>query len=120
MNIQVILTVTVLLTLAVAAGARTIASAQYFGNMGVGGETGANTLEEVLKIKSEQVNIVWPTPGEGPILEPPPHRMLVFMVTALLGGIAAIFFHQGKVRQVRRRRKRIVRLFFRNKEDSRR
>ena len=96
MNIQVILTVTVLLTLTLAAGAPTIASAQYLGNTGVGGETGANTLEEVLRIKSEQVNIAWPPPDGGPILEPPSHRMLVFMVAALLGGIATIFFIKGR------------------------
>ena len=31
-----------------------------------------------------------------PMLEPPPHRMLVFMVAALLGGIGAIFFIKGR------------------------
>lgn len=93
MNIQAILTVTVLLTLAVAAGARTIVSAQYFCNMGVGGETGVRTLEEALRIQEGRVPV---SQYRGPVLEPPPHSMLVLMVTALLGGIAAIFFIKGR------------------------
>ena len=97
MNIQVILTVTVLLTLTLAAGVPTIASAQYYQEPYIDEKTGANTLEEVLKIKREQVKIAWPVSQyDGPMLEPPPHRMLVFMVAALLGGIGAIFFIKGR------------------------
>ena len=53
-----VLAVTVLLTFAlVAAGVPAIASAQYFGNDGAG-KVDASTLEEVLKIKSDQVQLV--------------------------------------------------------------
>ena len=93
MNIQVILTVTVLLTLTLTAGAPTIVSAQYFGNMSAGGETGVRTLEEALKIQEGRV----PVSQYGNLYsEPPPHSMLALMVTALLGGIATIFFIKGR------------------------
>ena len=53
-----VLTVTVLLTFTlVAAGAPASASAQYFGNDGAG-KVDASMLEEVLKIKSDQVQLV--------------------------------------------------------------
>ena len=100
MNIQIILTVTALLTLVLAAGAPTIASAQYVGNMNVDEKIGANTLEEVLKIKSEQVKSTWPT-ADHPWPSPPSpddyrNHVLVFMGTILLGGIAAIFLIRGR------------------------
>ena len=101
MNVQVILTATALLTLTLAAGVPTIASVPYLGNVGIDGETGANTLEEVLKIKSEQVILVdsikYQHPGVGTVL--PTHGVPIdaFMIlSALFGIIAAVFFIRGR------------------------
>ena len=87
-----------LLTLAlVAVGAPVIASAQYFSGTYVEEKIGANTLEEVLMIKRNQVNTAWPAPHyDGPIPEPPLHRAVVITVASLLGGIATIFFISGR------------------------
>ena len=98
MNIQVILTVTVLLTLALAAGVPTIASAPYLGNTGVGGETGANTLEEVLKIKNDQVRSTCWTPGDSfcrANLDSGSVGMLV-VGTIFLSSIGTAFFIKGR------------------------
>ena len=101
MNVQVILTATVLLTLTLAAGVPTIASMPYLGNVGIDGETGANTLEEVLKIKSEQVILVdsikHQSPGVGTILLPDAAPIGKLMILGVLFGIiAAVFFIRGR------------------------
>ena len=95
MNIQVILTVTVLLTLTLAAGAPTIASAQYFGGSHAGENTGAHTLEEVLRIQSSRVTSE-EFQGCGPVLAPGPNSALMIIGTTLLGGIGAVFFIKGR------------------------
>ena len=86
MNIQVILTVTVLLTLALAVGAPTIASAQVLG-------TDPKTLEEVLKLQEYTISVSPPND------QPDPHFMFIgiMIVTFIgLGIIAAVFFIKGR------------------------
>ena len=95
MNIQVILTVTMLLTLTLAAGVPTIASAPYLGNVDVGEEAGANILEEVLRIQSSRVTSE-EFQGCGPVLAPGPNSALMIIGTTLLGGIGAVFFIKGR------------------------
>ena len=76
----------------------------------------ANTLEEVLKIKSEQVILVdsikYQHPGVGTVL--PTHGVPInaFMIlSALFGIIAAVFFIRGTIRQVRYCKKNVIRFF---------
>ena len=96
MNAKIILTATILLTLAlVAAGVPTIASAQYLGNVGAGGETGANTLEEMLKIKSDQVKLADEI-KYGQIIPDRASPGMVMIVGALVGCVAAAFFIRGR------------------------
>ena len=86
MNIQVILTVTVLLTLVLAVGAPTIASAQYFSNI-----TNPKTLEEVMKLQEYTVSVSPPNDQHDP------HFMFIgIMIGASLGIIAAVFFIKGR------------------------
>ena len=88
MNIQVILTVTVLLTLALAVGAPTIASAQYFNNI-----TNPKTLEEVMKLQEYTVSVSPPND------QPDPHFTFIGIMIGTfisLGIIAAVFFIKGR------------------------
>ena len=88
MNIQVILTVTVLLTLVLAVGAPTIASAQDFSN-----GTGPKTFEEALKLQKHTISV---SPPNG---QPDSHFMFIgIMIVAFigLGIIAAVFFIKGR------------------------
>ena len=92
-----ILTVTVLLTFTlVATGAPTSASAQYLGNDGAG-KVDASTLEEVLKIKSDQVRLVESI--KYPTWNPYPHHPQLgtfVIVGAAVGSVAAVFFIKGR------------------------
>lgn len=97
-----VLTVTVLLAFAlVATGAPASVSAQYLGNDGAG-KVDASTLEEVLKIKSDQVENAElekypPTPGSGTIPLPHPAPFSVFVFIGIVVGIAAtVFFVKGR------------------------
>ena len=98
MNIQVILTVAVLLTLVLATGAPTIASAQYYSDTYIDEKTGAMTLEEALKIQSGQVALAGSTQSQvcSPALALSPNSALMIIGTTLLGGIGAIFFINGR------------------------
>ncbi len=92
-----VLTVTVILTFAlVATGAPAIASAQYLGNDGAG-KVDASTLEEVLKIKSDQVRLV--EDMKYPTWNPYPHhpQLGTFVIAgAAVGGVTAVFLIKGR------------------------
>ena len=96
MNILV-LTVAVLLTFAlVAVGAPAIASAQYLGNAGTG-KVDASTLEEVLKIKSDQVQLVNDIKYSTWNFYPHPPQLGTFVIVgAAVGSVAAVFFIKGR------------------------
>ena len=92
-----VLTVTVLMTFAlVVTGATEIASAQYLGNNGAG-KIDSSTLEEVLKIKSDQVrhveNIKYPP---GTIHQHNPQFGTFVIVGAAVGGVTAVFLIKGR------------------------
>ena len=72
----------------------------YLGNVNTGGETGANTLEEVLKIKINQVeiaeNIKNPSTGSGTLPVGAKVLDLRYVIAAAVGSIAAAFFTMGR------------------------
>ena len=94
---NLVLTVAVLLTFALmATGVPAIASAQYFGNDGAG-KVDASTLEEVLKIKSDQVQLVNDIKYSTWNFYPHPPQLGTFVIVgAAVGSVAAVFFIKGR------------------------
>ena len=75
------------------------AYAQYLGNVGDQGETGARTLEEQLELARRAVEAVKLNPQAGsgtPILAADGVFGAVAVSVAIFGGIAVVLFYKGK------------------------
>ena len=75
------------------------AYAQYLGNVGDQGETGARTLEEQLELARRAVEAVNLNPQAGsgtPILAADGVFGAVAVSVAIFGGIAVVLFYKGK------------------------
>lgn len=76
-----------------------VAHAQYLGNVGSGGETGKNTLEEALRIQRERILAVQENPGSGsgtPYLDASGVLGASAIAGAVFGGVAAAFFFRSR------------------------
>ena len=80
----------------------TFAYAQYMGNVGEGGQTGQNTLEETLELARRRIEAAEANPASGsgtPYLDANGVVGASIITGAIFGGIAAAFFirsRQGK------------------------
>ena len=77
----------------------TIAFAQYMGNVGSQGETGAYTLEEALEIQRRRIEAAEANPASGsgtPYLDAGGVVGASIIAGAVFGGIAAAFFIRGR------------------------
>lgn len=80
-------------------GTSSVAFAQYMGNVGPGGETGQNTIEEALRIQAERVRVAENNPGSGsgtPYLDASGVLGASIIAGAVFGGIAAAFFVRAR------------------------
>lgn len=80
-------------------GASTMAYAQYMGNVGSGGETGQNTLEENLMLAEARIRAAEDNPGSGsgtPYLDASGVLGASIIAGAVFGGIAAAFFVRAR------------------------
>ncbi|MCV0372789.1 MAG: hypothetical protein K5793_04455 [Nitrosarchaeum sp.] len=76
-----------------------IAHAQYMGNVGSEGETGAYTLEEALEIQRRRIEAAEANPASGsgtPYLDASGVVGASVIAGAVFGGIAAAFFIRGR------------------------
>lgn len=100
MNTKMLLTATMLSVFFFGAmGAASIASAQYMGNVGAEGETGAHTLEEILDIQQKRVQSAKDNPSSGsgtPYLDANGVVGASVIAGAVFGGIAGAFFLRGR------------------------
>ena len=77
----------------------TVAFAQYMGNVGSGGETGAYTLEEALEIQRRRVEAAEANPASGsgtPYLDASGVVGASIIAGAVFGGIAGAFLIRGR------------------------
>jgi len=75
------------------------AFAQYMGNVGKAGETGASTLEETLQLARDRVNYAAANPASGsgtPYLDASGILGSTAIAGAIFGGIAGALFFKGK------------------------
>lgn len=75
------------------------AQGYYAGNVGAGGETGKNTLEEALYLQAQRIESVQNNPGAGsgtPYLSADSVIGATAISAAIFGGIAATFFIRAK------------------------
>jgi hypothetical protein len=90
---------TILAIAALSFGLTGQAFAQYMGNLGEGGETGSNTLEEALRLQRERVEVAAENPATGsgtPYLDAGGVLGASAIAGAVFGGIAAAFFLRGR------------------------
>ncbi|MDP3780078.1 MAG: hypothetical protein Q8Q69_02670 [Nitrosopumilaceae archaeon] len=83
----------------IAAGSIAPAFAQYMGSVGEGGETGASTLEETLKLARAKVDKAAENPSTGsgtPYLAADGVLGASAIAGAVFGGIAIAFFTKAK------------------------
>jgi len=76
-----------------------VAFAQYFGNVGPNGETGANTLEEAIKLQQQRVLVANENPAAGsgtPILSADGIFGAAAISAAVFGGMAGTLFLRGR------------------------
>ncbi|QUC64570.1 hypothetical protein NsoK4_09140 [Nitrosopumilus sp. K4] len=76
-----------------------IAYAQYMGNVGQEGQTGAYTLEEALEIQRRRIEAAEANPASGsgtPYLDASGVVGASIIAGAVFGGIAAAFFIRGR------------------------
>jgi len=76
-----------------------IAYAQYMGNVGNEGQTGAYTLEEALEIQRRRIEAAQANPASGsgtPYLDASGVVGASVIAGAVFGGIAAAFFIRGR------------------------
>ena len=75
------------------------AFAQYMGNVGSMGETGASTLEDTLQLARDRVNYVNANPASGsgtPYLDASGILGSTIIAGAIFGGMAGALFWKGK------------------------
>lgn len=76
-----------------------VAYAQYMGNVGEGGETGAQTLEETLELARRRIEAAEANPASGsgtPYLDASGVVGASIIAGAVFGGIAAAFFFRAR------------------------
>ena len=76
-----------------------VAFAQYMGNVGDQGETGAYTLEEALEIQRRRIEAAEANPASGsgtPYLDASGVVGASIIAGAVFGGVAAAFFIRGR------------------------
>ena len=76
-----------------------LAFAQYMGNVGEKGETGARTLEETLELARRKIEAAEANPASGsgtPYLAADGVLGASAIAAAVFGGIAGAFFFKGK------------------------
>jgi len=76
-----------------------VAFAQYMGNVGDQGETGAYTLEEALEIQRRRIEAAEANPASGsgtPYLDAGGVVGASVIAGAVFGGVAAAFFIRGR------------------------
>ena len=100
MNTKVLLTASLLAVFFFGTfGAASVAFAQYMGNVGSEGETGAYTLEEALEIQRRRVEAAAANPASGsgtPYLDASGVVGASVIAGAVFGGIAVAFFIRGR------------------------
>jgi hypothetical protein len=100
MNTKVLLTASLLAVFFFGTfGAASVAFAQYMGNVGSEGETGAYTLEEALEIQRRRVEAAEANPASGsgtPYLDASGVVGASIIAGAVFGGISAAFFIRGR------------------------
>ena len=100
MNTKVLLTASLIAVFAIGLYADdAMVFAQYFGNVGDEGQTGARTLEEALKLQEARVEVALENPGTGsgtPILDANGVAGAAIIAGAVFGGIAGSFFIKGR------------------------
>ncbi len=80
-------------------GTAGLAYAQYMGNVGSMGETGASTLEETLQLARDRVEYVNANPGSGsgtPYLDASGILGSTIIAGAVFGGMAGALFLKGR------------------------
>ena len=80
-------------------GSAGIAYAQYMGNVGDAGETGAGTLEETLELARRRIEAAEANPASGsgtPYLDADGVLGAAAIAGAVFGGIAGAFFFRGR------------------------
>lgn len=76
-----------------------LAFAQYMGNVGAGGETGVNTLEEQLELARRKIEAAEANPASGsgtPYLAADGVLGASAIAAAVFGGIAGALFFKGR------------------------
>lgn len=100
MNSKVLLTASLLAVFVIGTwGAAAVAFAQYMGNVGQSGETGAYTLEEALEIQARRVEAANANPASGsgtPYLDASGVGGAAIISGAVFGGIAAAFLIRSR------------------------
>jgi len=100
MNTKVLLTASLLAVFFFGTfGAASVAFAQYMGNVGNEGQTGAYTLEEALEIQRRRIEAAQANPASGsgtPYLDASGVVGASVIAGAVFGGIAAAFFIRGR------------------------
>jgi len=79
-------------------GTAGFAFAQYMGNVGAGGETGASTLEETLQLARDRVNYAEANPASGsgtPYLDAGGILGSTVIAGAIFGGMAGALIFKG-------------------------
>lgn len=80
-------------------GSTGFAYAQYMGNVGSAGETGAGTLEETLELAKRRIEAAEANPASGsgtPYLDADGVLGAAAISAAVFGGIAGAFFFRGR------------------------
>ncbi len=80
-------------------GTAGLAYAQYMGNVGSMGETGASTLEETLQLARDRVNYAEANPASGsgtPYLDASGILGSTIIAGAVFGGVAGALFLKGR------------------------
>ena len=100
MNTKVLLTASLLAVFFFGTfGAASVAFAQYMGNVGDQGQTGAYTLEEALEIQRRRIEAAEANPASGsgtPYLDAGGVVGASVIAGAVFGGVAAAFFIRGR------------------------
>ena len=99
MNSKILLTASLLAVFAVGFYGPSLAFAQYLGNVGDQGETGAYTLEEALEIQKRRIDAAQANPASGsgtPYLDAQGVGGAAVIAGAVFGGIAGAFLIKSR------------------------
>ena len=99
MNSKVLLTASLIAVFVVGTFGPSYVFAQYMGNVGQSGETGAYTLEEALEIQKRRVEAAEANPASGsgtPYLDASGVGGAAIIAGAVFGGISAAFLIRSR------------------------